>query len=529
MRWKSSTSTWAKEPSARAEHTSAVAALGDLDADGNVDLAVGTALQHFWILRLNSDGTVKAQQEIAPGVGGFVGPLVPAAQNFGSVLAPLGDVDGDGIPDLAVGAPSLTTCTATCPAGSLWILFLNADGTVKAERELTDGQGGIPPGTLAPFDAFGSAAAVVGDLDGDGTKELAVGASMDASTGLAKGAVHFLSLAADGTVTPFAKLDAAPFGGLLSEDSEFGASLAALGDHDGDGVEDLLVGAPGRDRGLSIGPNGVAFVVFLNADGTLEDFSRIGSGGFVNFDRRELGRSVASVGDRNGDGVGDVAIGSPLHDGLGGFVDVGAVWIVYLNSDGSLQDKSVITHTHLSALGQGTVITAGDRFGAALASLPDLDGAGCADDLAVGAIWDEAGSTGTLYNLFLGPELQASRTTRNAGANPLAYTSDVPVLGATIQLTVNTSLSGHGNALPFGFDTPIQVMLGGGQTLLAIDFGGNGEYLALAPKPGPLAVFSFAVPNDPSCCGKQIYTQSILFGDVFPFGLSNAQDWVLGN
>ncbi len=114
----------------------ATAALGDLNGDGIGDLAVGgqrhddggTDRGAVWILFLNPDGTVKSHQKISDTEGGFLGVL-DNADSFGISVASLGDVDGDDVVDVAVGA--FLDDDGGTNRGAVWVLFLNTDGTVK--------------------------------------------------------------------------------------------------------------------------------------------------------------------------------------------------------------------------------------------------------------------------------------------------------------------------------------------------------------------------------------------------------------
>ena len=124
------------------------------------------------VLLLNASGTVKSRQKIASGMGG--GPVLLNGDGFGRSATALGDLDGDGVMDLAVGA--YQDDTGGMGRGALHVLFMNANGTVKATQKIAQGVGGGP--TLANYDNFGSAIAAVGDLDGDGLTDLAVGADM---------------------------------------------------------------------------------------------------------------------------------------------------------------------------------------------------------------------------------------------------------------------------------------------------------------------------------------------------------------
>ena len=141
-------------------------------------------------------GTVLSHQKISDTAGGFTGILDDDDQ-FGRSVAGLGDLDGDGIQDIAVGA--FRDDDGGPVRGAVWVLFLNADGTVKSHQKISDTAGGFT-GTLDDFDRFGGSVALLGDLDGDGIQDIAVGASGDDDGGPGRGAVWVLFL--DGMVVP---------------------------------------------------------------------------------------------------------------------------------------------------------------------------------------------------------------------------------------------------------------------------------------------------------------------------------------
>ncbi|MCI0635413.1 MAG: integrin alpha [Actinobacteria bacterium] len=316
-----------------------VAAVGDLDGDGVPDLCAGAEWDDdggnlqgaLWMLFLNADGTVKAQRKISETAGGFGGTL-NVNDNLGRSVAALGDLDGDGVTDLAVGAPG--DHLGASVLGAVWILFLNPDGTVKAEQKINELNGGFG-GNLDHGDLFGISVAALGDLDGDGVGDLAVGAPR----GDDEGAVWILFMNSDGTVSSEQKVSdaAGGFGGVLGSNDQFGISVAAPGDLDGDGTVDLAVGAnhdsfDGYDQGAT-------WILFMAADGTVESEQKISetSGGFggdldpgVPFSEvgDQFGWSLAALGDQDGDGVSDLAVGALWDDDGGNFQ--GAVWILFM-------------------------------------------------------------------------------------------------------------------------------------------------------------------------------------------------------
>jgi hypothetical protein len=362
-----------------------VANLGDFDGDGVADLAVGAYAESggsIHLLRMNADGTVKSSTKISNGVDGA--PTVTGAR-FGTSITSMGDLDGDGVTDLAVG--SMGVNVAGVRTGTVHILFLNANGTVKSSRQIGSGLNGGP--TLVAYDFFGSAVANLGDFDGDGVTDLAVGALADDTGGESQGAVHILLLNADGTVKSSTKIASGMNGGpTLAVGDNFGRSVANLGDLDGDGVVDLAVGAYRDDTEGD--RRGAAYILFLNANGTAKLTTKIASGmggGPTLANVNEFGFSVANVGDLDGDGVADLAVGA-RGDSTGGGFGRGAVHVLFLNTDGTVKSSRKIA----SGTGGGPTLADEDQFGSSVANLGDLDGDGVTD-LAVGAHLDDTEGT----------------------------------------------------------------------------------------------------------------------------------------
>jgi hypothetical protein len=246
---------------------SSVSALGDLDGDGVNELAVGAISDDaggnyrgaVHVLFMNRNGTVKNSQRIAHNISG--GPALADTDMFGVALASLGDLDGDGLTDLAVGA--FRDDTGGNGRGATYILFLNANGTVRANQKIASGIGGGP--TLANADYFGRAVASLGDLNGDGITDLAVGAYQDDTGGNGRGAVHILLLNANGTVKSSQKIASGVGGGpSIADGDNFGSSIATVGDLDSDGAMDLFVGAEGDDTGGNT--RGAGYILFLKAN-----------------------------------------------------------------------------------------------------------------------------------------------------------------------------------------------------------------------------------------------------------------------
>lgn len=226
--------------------------IGDLDGDNVPDLAVfapgvgdGGAL---FILFLESDGSVRAASNISTSAAAFTdaGFMVDAGDEFGSSLAGLGDVDADGVPDLAVGAP--TDDDGGTNSGAVYILLMTATGGVKEVKKISRTAGGLVEAgaSLDSFDYFGSSLQSLGDINRDGVVDLLVGASGIDDLNDRVGGAFVLFLDNSLTVWATQRLSGTS-GGLQSVGvpfqpvMELGRSVGVVGDVDADGMVDAVI------------------------------------------------------------------------------------------------------------------------------------------------------------------------------------------------------------------------------------------------------------------------------------------------
>ena len=254
---------------------SSIANIGDLDGDHIDDIAVGTPLddtgEAVYIYFMNSDGSIKGNgtRKIAGGTPN--GPILTNDTNYGSSIANIGDLDGDGIVDIAVG--DVHNGTGGIRRGAVYIHFMNSDGRVKRTRKIASGTDNGP--NPLDYDIYGSSIANIGDLNGDGITDIAVGASYaDTGGGLGfnsdTGAVYIHFMNRDGSIKQTQKISTNTANGLnLSDGDLYGSSIANIGDLNGDGIIDIAVGTPDFYRILlqqikhSRGLRGIFFKISL--------------------------------------------------------------------------------------------------------------------------------------------------------------------------------------------------------------------------------------------------------------------------
>jgi hypothetical protein len=310
----------------------------------------------------------------------FLGPY-PGWQ-FGESVDIVGDVNGDGYDDIAVGAPNLYFGGAH--RGQVFIFF---GGTEGWTTNMSAANADASYVGEAIDDMAGSAVAGAGDVNGDGFDDFLVGVPINGEHGRTSGQTYLILGRTSGWGSNMSLSRAnASFRGEYRDDRS-GIDVAGCGDVNGDGFDDFLVGATGNDDGGIEG--GKCYLIFGRSSGWAMDtnLSRANAS-YYSEGAYSMLFTVAGAGDVNGDGFDDFMMGARAY---------GLVYLVMgrpgnwtTDVPASQADASFYTDEY------------NDGFGMGIAGVGDVDGDGL-DDLAMGAYAssDPIGSCGKVY-LFLG-------------------------------------------------------------------------------------------------------------------------------
>src|SRR5262245_3634860 len=291
---------------------------------------------------------------VAGGAGGFVIHGQDTADQSGWSVSAAGDINGDGVDDLIVGALNAAGPGNTrAGAGDSYVVFGKASG-FAAEIDLAavaGGAGGFVIHGQNAGDQSGLSVSSAGDVNGDGFDDLIIGAPSGDGPGDTRSSAGD-SYVVFGDAGGFAaEIDLAAVaggtGGFVihgqnATDSS-GISVSSAGDVNGDGFDDLIIGADNGDGpGETRSNAGDSYVVFGHAGGFAAEIDLAavagGAGGLVIHGQNAgdlSGASVSSAGDINGDGFDDIIIGAVFGNGPDGTrTDAGASYVVFGKASG---------------------------------------------------------------------------------------------------------------------------------------------------------------------------------------------------
>ncbi len=343
-----------------AEFASAANGAGDINGDGYDDIIVGGP-------KYTTDeypgGTAFVYYGAASGL-----PLQPQwttggtvqGSHFGGAVNSAGDVNGDGYDDILIGAYEYTIpdVANVSHQGRVYLFYGSAAGLGMGEADWTF------TGDRSD-ENLGYAVASAGDVNNDGFDDIVIGARRYEQNDKKVGAAFVFYGSANGLT------QTAPDWMVIGDDpgADFGASVNTAGDINGDGYDDIIIGAPNYDNGQDMG--GAAFVYFGSATGLNQAGppNWMADGGVAD---ASFGTSVDTAGDVNHDGFDDIIIGAPRFPGGQDFD--GAVFVFHGSSTG------LGTNADWTAVPDQS----GSLFGYAAAAAGDVNQDGY-DDIIVGA------------------------------------------------------------------------------------------------------------------------------------------------
>ncbi len=394
-----------------------VSAAGDVNGDGIADLLIG--VPEYGV---SGNGTTSGGG--TPGTGGafvifghtgsFPATIDPFADLDGSngfaivgeasgdaagtSVSAAGDLNSDGLADLVIGAPK-----AANSAGAAYVVY-GRNGAFPAVFHLSslDGTNGFKVTGATSGDQFGASTGTLNNLEGLGSAVayLVIGAP---GAGSGAGAAYVVAGYNVPTAAPafaIGSVDLFQISGASAGD-KLGASVSGVGDLDGDGLGNLIVGAPGASNGA-----GAAYVIFgaSNPQGNLfpvqistgDIGSTVHGCTFTGGANAQVGFSVQGAGDINGDGFSDLIIGAP-----GATSGAGAAYVVFGNKSGlpSFFALSSLDSAHgFAVLGAA----ASNGAGYCVSGGGDVNGDGYAD-LILGAPAVTGAGSGAAYVIYGGP------------------------------------------------------------------------------------------------------------------------------
>ena len=373
-----------------------VSGAGDVNGDGFDDVIIGAygaapngvdgAGESYVVFGTDQGFPASLDLAALDGTNGFVITGIDEFDLSGRSVSGAGDVNGDGFDDLIIGAPEADPNRSE--AGESYVVFGTDQGfQASLNLDTLDGTNGFVLAGIDEDDRSGRSVSGAGDVNGDGFDDLIIGAYRAAPNGNFSAGESYVVFGTDQGFDPvlrFDRLDGSNGFVLTGIDGgdRSGASVSGVGDVNGDGFDDVIVGAYGADQNgdLFAGESYVVFGTDQGFEASLDLGTLDGTNGFVftGFDGGDRsGVSVSGAGDVNGDGIDDLIVGA-YGAGFGG-----QSYVVFGTDQGFdpiLNFRALDGSNGFILAGDGI----GDVAGISVSGAGDVNGDGIAD-LIVGA------------------------------------------------------------------------------------------------------------------------------------------------
>lgn len=460
-----------------------LARLDDVDGDGRGDFAIGAPL--------NSGGgqvqVFRNRVGLPPLLLYTLTPPGPQLYDFGTSIAGLGDVDGDGLGDFVVGQPGHLYSSVKYPGYA----YLYSGGTGTLLRTFS------ASGGTASSIGYGVAVAAVPDVDGDGLTDIAV-TWIQYLSGL-NGFVRVYSSASGALIHSFAP--------VTNELTEFGRDVAGVADLDGDGLGELLIGDPGRNRAYLYSAEDGVLIRELQSPSAQAN--------------QQFGYSVDASGDVDGDGLADQLVGAPQEVYGSSGQQLGRAYL-FSGATGTR------LRTYQKPAGYQPGLPSNDNFGRAVLIAGDQNGDG-QQDVAIGApaLDLPLSAGGAVFTFFCLKEVQASVQVR-AGTppNPVAFAAQSsPLIGGVLQTAIDHSAFAPGAFLDVAIYclAPANLPVDGGTMLVDL-----GALLTSKVTLAGLGSQAVGIPLASGLVGLPVFVQGVSYNGI-QFLAANALDLIIGS
>lgn len=306
---------------------------GDINADGFDDIILGAYTANSYSGQsyiIYGGDSFDAELEISDldGSNGYTVDGIDISDHLGISVSFAGDVNADGYDDYIIGAVQGDS-NGRSNNGETYVIFGSDSLLTSFDPSTLDGSNGFIVTGDFSGDSLGYSVSYAGDMNGDGFDDVIIGSSGAAASYVVYGSAN---PSASINVTALDGTNGFKLSGIINNNDAFGYSVSHAGDINGDGFDDVIIGAQYFD-GDVIENIGASYVVYgsNNASAELNMYNLDGTNGFSIAgygEYHQMGHSVSSAGDVNGDGYDDILVSS-INASPGGVEDAGQSYIIY--------------------------------------------------------------------------------------------------------------------------------------------------------------------------------------------------------